>query len=181
MPITSAEDVSAFWRDAGQDRWFKPDAGFDAQIRERFLETHEAAAAGRLNEWQQTADGTLALLILLDQFPRNMFRGTPRAFATDSKALQIADRAIERGHDQKIDASLRSFFYLPFMHSERLGDQERCLALYQELGDAEALKYAELHRDAIRRFGRFPHRNEILDRQPTPEETAYLEGGGFRG
>jgi len=181
VPIASAEDVSAIWRDAGQDRWFKPDAGFDAQIRERFLDTHEAAAAGRLDEWQQTADGTLALLILLDQFPRNMFRGTPRAFATDSKALQIAERAIERGHDQKIDAPLRSFFYLPFMHSERLGDQERCLALYHELGNAEALKYAELHRDAIRRFGRFPHRNEILGRQSTPEEIVYLEGGGFRG
>ena len=181
MSIASAEDVIAFWRDAGQDRWFKPDAGFDAQIRERFLETHEAAAAGRLDEWQRTADGTLALLILLDQFPRNMFRGTPRAFATDSKALKIAENAVENGHDRKVEASMRSFFYLPFMHSEKLADQERCLALYQELGEAEALKYAELHLDAIRRFGRFPHRNEILGRQPTPEEIAYLEGGGFRG
>jgi uncharacterized protein (DUF924 family) len=181
VPIASAEDVSAFWRDAGQDRWFKPDAGFDAEIRERFLETHEAAAAGRLDEWQQTADGALALLILLDQFPRNMFRGTPRAFATDSKALKIAESAVEKGHGRNVDASMRSFFYLPFMHSEKLADQERCLALYQELGEAEALKYAELHLDAIRRFGRFPHRNEILGRQSTPEEIAYLEGGGFRG
>ena len=181
MTIASAEEVIAFWRDAGQDRWFKPDAGFDAQIRERFLDTHEAAAAGRLDEWQQTADGTLALLILLDQFPRNMFRGTPRAFATDSKALKIAEGAVENGRDRKVEASMRSFFYLPFMHSERLGDQERGLALYQELGNAEALKYAELHLDAIRRFGRFPHRNEILGRQSTPEEIAYLEGGGFRG
>jgi uncharacterized protein (DUF924 family) len=181
MTIAAAKDVIAFWRDAGPDRWFKPDADFDRQTRERFLETHEAAAAGQLDEWQQTAEGTLALLILLDQFPRNMFRGTPRAFATDPKALQIADRAIESGHDRNVDAPMRSFFYLPFMHSEKLADQERCLVLYQELGNAEALKYAELHLDAIRRFGRFPHRNEILGRASTPEEIAYLDGGGFRG
>ena len=181
MPIATAEDVISFWRDAGPDRWFSPDADFDRSVQERFLETHEAAASGQLQAWQDSPNGVLALLILLDQFPRNMFRGTPRAFATDPLALGIADRAIERGFDRKVDAKLRSFFYLPFMHSEKLADQERCLALYQELGDAESTKFAEIHLDAIRRFGRFPHRNEILGRRSTPDEIAYLEGGGFQG
>jgi uncharacterized protein (DUF924 family) len=179
--VASAEDVISFWRDAGPERWFTPDADFDRDVRERFLETHEAAAAGRLQEWQDSPDGVLALLILLDQFPRNMFRGTPRAFATDPLALGIADRAIEREFDRKVEPMLRSFFYLPFMHSEKLADQERCLALYRELGNEDGTKYAEIHLDAIRRFGRFPHRNTILGRPSTGEEIAYLEGGGFSG
>jgi uncharacterized protein (DUF924 family) len=179
--VVSAEDVIAFWHSAGPKRWFEPDAAFDAKIRERFLSTHEQAAAGKLGDWEETAKGALALLLLLDQFPRNMFRKTPRAFATDPLARDIARRAIGRGFDRKVESDLRTFFYLPFMHSEELGDQEFCLKLYRDLGNADGIKYAEIHLDAIRRFGRFPHRNEILGRASRPEEIAYLESGGFTG
>lgn len=181
MPIASAEDVVSFWREAGHERWFEPDVQFDQAVRERFLGTHEAAAAGNLADWEQSPEGALALLILLDQFPRNMFRRTPRAFATDAMARQIARRAIDRGFDRHVDPTMRPFFYLPFMHSEDVTDQERCLALFRDLDDAEGIKYAEIHLDAIRRFGRFPHRNEILGRPSTADEIAYLEGGGFSG
>jgi uncharacterized protein (DUF924 family) len=180
MPIIPANEVVSFWRDAGHERWYKSDPEFDREIRERFLETHEAAAAGRLPEWQQSPEGALALLILLDQFPRNMFRGTPRAFATDPIAREVADHAIEQGFDKKIDPTMQSFFYLPFMHSEKLADQERCLALYHAADNEEGIKFAKLHLDPIRRFGRFPHRNETLGRTSTPEEIAFLESGGFR-
>ncbi|HEU5272563.1 MAG TPA: DUF924 family protein, partial [Xanthobacteraceae bacterium] len=152
----------------------------DADIRTRFLATYEAAAAGRL-AWDETADGALALLIVLDQFPRNMFRGSARAFAADPLARTIASRAIERGFDQAAAPSERSFFYLPFEHSEALADQERCIALNRAAGDADALKWAEQHADIIRRFGRFPHRNKALGRATTPEEQAFLDGGGFAG
>jgi uncharacterized protein (DUF924 family) len=180
-PDASPRTVLDFWRAAGSDRWFKVDKSFDQDVRERFLELHDAAATGQLDRWAQSAEGALALLILLDQFPRNMFRGTPRAFATDAKALAIARQAVESGFDRKVEPAFRTFFYLPFMHSEVSSDQDYCCALYRWLGEAEGIKYAELHRDAIRRFGRFPHRNEILGRRSTPEEIAYLAGGGFSG
>jgi uncharacterized protein (DUF924 family) len=180
VPIVSADEVVAFWRDAGPDRWYKSDPEFDREIRERFLEYHEAASAGQLADWNQSAEGTLALLILLDQFPRNMFRGTPRAFATDPIAREIADHAIAQGFDKAVDSKMQSFFYLPFMHSEKLADQERCLALYQAADHEEGIKFAKLHLEPIRRFGRFPHRNETLGRTSTPEEIAFLESGGFR-
>jgi uncharacterized protein (DUF924 family) len=181
LSIASPAEIIDFWRDAGHERWYKVDTGFDREIRERFLKSHEAAAAGELPGWDQSAEGALALLILLDQFPRNMFRGTPRAFSTDTLARQIADGALENGFDKKVDPKMRSFFYLPFMHSEKLADQERCLALYRENDDAEGIKYAELHLDPIRRFGRFPHRNKILGRTSAPDEIAFLESGGFGG
>jgi uncharacterized protein (DUF924 family) len=174
-------DILEFWRAAGHDRWFRRDDGFDRQIRERFLSTHERAAASELVEWENSPAGALALLLLLDQFPRNMFRGTPRAFATDAQAREVARRALDRGFDEKVEPELRTFFYMPFMHSEALADQEFCLAHYRALGDEEGIKYAEIHHDAIRRFGRFPHRNEILGRRSSAEEIAYLEGGGFAG
>ena len=179
MPV-APEAVLSFWREAGPKRWFAQDAAFDAQVRERFLATHEAAAAGRLASWEDSAEGALALVIALDQFPRNMFRGTARAFSTDALALAAARRAIERGFDRTIAMPERNFFYLPFEHSEKLADQERCLALTEATGDAEAVKWAKVHLDVIRRFGRFPHRNAALGRVSTPEETAFLEGGGFR-
>jgi uncharacterized protein (DUF924 family) len=181
MAVAAPKEVIAFWREAGADRWFKSDPAFDAEISERFLETHEAAAAGKLNDWRFSADGALALTLLLDQFPRNMFRGTPRAFASDGLALDTAKHAIGAGYDHKVAPELQTFFYMPFMHSEELAEQDRCVDLMAKEGNQENIKYAELHRDAIRRFGRFPHRNGILGRISTPEEIAYLEGGGFAG
>lgn len=177
----TAADIVEFWREAGPDRWFTKDAAFDDTIRERFLERHEAAAAGKLSNWEQSALGALALLILLDQFPRNMFRGDARAFAGDPLARAVAAGAIVRGYDAQVAPELRAFFYLPFEHSENLADQERGIAFYKAAGDADGLKWAEIHADIIRRFGRFPHRNATLSRMTTPEEQAFLDGGGFAG
>jgi len=177
---TKPAEVVAFWRAVGPKRWFEKDATLDDEIRRRFLSLHEAAAAGKLTEWEQSAEGALALLILLDQFPRNMFRGAAHAFATDPLARAVASRAILNGFDGALP-DMRTFFYLPFMHSEDLADQQRALAFYRVHGDAESLKYAESHADIIRRFGRFPHRNAVLGRVTTPEERAFLDGGGFAG
>ena len=176
-----AADVVAFWREAGPKAWFKKDEAFDDDIRRRFLATHEAAAAGQLTEWEHNAEGALALLVLLDQFPRNMFRGSPRMFTTDPMARAIAAGSIVRGHDAQVDKNLRNFFYLPFEHSEDLRDQERSIALCKAAGDADSLKWAEIHADIIRRFGRFPHRNAVLGRATTPEEQKFLDSGGFGG
>jgi len=173
-------DVVAFWREAGPTRWFEKDAALDDEIRRRFLAAHEAAAAGKLTAWEASAEGALALLILLDQFPRNMFRGQARAFASDPLARAIASRAILRGFDGA-DPAMRSFFYLPFMHSEDLADQQRAIAFYRAQNDTDGLKWSELHADIIHRFGRFPHRNAILGRVSTSEEQAFLDGGGFAG
>ena len=178
--VASPAAVLAFWRAAGPDKWFTRDAAFDAAISERFLTTYQAAAAGAL-AWDDDPEGALALVIVLDQFPRNMFRDSARAFAADPLARAVAARAIARGFDQKVELAERSFFYLPFEHSEEPLDQERCVALNRASGDADALKWAELHADIIRRFGRFPHRNSVLGRATTPEEQAFLDGGGFSG
>jgi uncharacterized protein (DUF924 family) len=145
------------------------------------LATYEAAAAGALPGWESTPEGALALVIALDQFPRNMFRRSARAFAADPLARAVADRAIARGFDQRVPQSERQFFYLPFEHSEDLVDQEHCIALMGGTGDADLLKWANLHADIIRRFGRFPHRNQALDRATTAEEQAFLDSGGFGG
>lgn len=179
--VVAPDSVLAFWRAAGPDKWFSKSDAFDAEIRSRFLPTYEAAAAGKLAGWEDEAESALALVIALDQFPRNMFRGDKRAFAADPLARQVADHAITRGFDQKLPPAERTFFYLPFEHSENLADQERCLTLYQALGNAEDLKWAELHADIIRRFGRFPHRNAVLGRDTTTEEQSFLDGGGFSG
>jgi len=180
-PIASAAEVVRFWTEAGPDRWFNKDDAFDAEIGRRFLTTHEAAAAGKLASWESGAEGALALLILLDQFPRNMFRKSARAFATDAQARALTAAALLRGFDAQVPANLRAFFYLPFEHSEDMADQERGLALYKAAGDADGLKWAHLHADIIRRFGRFPHRNAALGRATTAAERAFLDGGGFAG
>jgi uncharacterized protein (DUF924 family) len=180
MPIEPA-DVLAFWRAAGPDKWFEKDAAFDTDVRARFLDTYEAAAAGRLAAWESDAEDALALLIVLDQFPRNMFRGEARMFAADPLARVVADRAIARGFDRRYVPPERRFFYLPFTHSENLADQERCVALNRGAADDEGVKWAELHADIIRRFGRFPHRNQLLGRTTTPAEHAFLDAGGFAG
>ena len=179
--IASPESVLAFWREAGPDKWFKKDTAFDEAIRARFLETYEAAAVGALSSWEQTAEGALALTIVLDQFPRNMFRGDARAYAADPLARAVAERALARGFDTSMELSDRQFFYLPFEHSETIADQERCCALFSATGDADLLKWAQLHADIIRRFGRFPHRNAVLGRSTTADEQAFLDGGGFKG
>jgi uncharacterized protein (DUF924 family) len=181
VTLAQPGDVLAFWRGAGPQKWFKKDSGFDAAITARFLPTYEAAAAGRLSHWEDRPEGALALVITLDQFSRNMFRGSARTFAADALARAVADRAIARGFDQRVAKSDRQFLYLPFEHSEDLADQERALALFRAHGDADLLKWAELHADIIRRFGRFPHRNAVLGRATTPAEQAFLDAGGFPG
>jgi uncharacterized protein (DUF924 family) len=177
----SPSEVVAFWREAGPARWYKKDDTFDDDIRRRFLALHEAAAEGVLTDWEKNAEGALALLILLDQFPRNMFRGNARMFGSDALARAIAAGSIVRGHDAQVAPDMRSFFYLPFMHSEDIEDQVRCVAFYKAVGDTDGLKWAQEHADIIRRFGRFPHRNAALGRVTTPEEQAFLDGGGFAG
>ena len=179
--IAAPETVLTFWRDAGPDRWFKKDAAFDDDIRMRFLDTYEAAAAGRLSDWEAAPEHALALILVLDQFPRNMFRGSARAFAADPLARAVAHRAIARGFDQRFEVQERTFFYLPFEHSETLADQERSVALIRAMGDPDLVKWAELHADIIRRFGRFPHRNAALGRATTAQEQAFLDSGGFTG
>jgi len=179
--LPSPADVVVFWHEAGPKLWFEKDTNFDDEVRRRFLKVHEAAAAGKLTAWEADAQGALALLILLDQFPRNMFRGDARAFATDSQARAITAGALVRGFDSQVPAELRSFFYLPFEHSEDAADQTRGVALYKAAGDADGLKWAEIHADIIRRFGRFPHRNAVLGRTTTPEEQKFLDDGGFKG
>lgn len=173
-------DIIAFWTAAGPAAWFAKDDGFDARCR-AFEAAHHAAARGELGEWEATPEGALALILLLDQIPRNLYRGTAHAFATDPLAQAIADRAIAAGHDRATAMPLRIFFYLPFEHAEDLSLQARCVALFEATGDAEYTKYAILHRDVIARFGRFPHRNVALGRATTEEEQAFLDGGGFKG
>jgi uncharacterized protein (DUF924 family) len=179
-PPAEAAAVVAFWREAGPALWFAKNAEFDRRFRERFLTLHEAAARGELAGWLATPEGALALVVLLDQFPRNAFRGTPHMYATDVLARQVADAAIAAGHDQAVEKAIRKFFYLPFGHSEKLADQERSVALCKALGQLD-LAHAEGHRDIVRRFGRFPHRNPILGRSMTKEEQRYLDSGGYQG
>jgi uncharacterized protein (DUF924 family) len=180
MKIATPKQVLSFWRKAGPKRWFKSDPKFDHEIQDKFLVTHQAAELGKLAGWEEEAESALALVIVLDQFPRNMFRATARAFATDALALAAAKRAIERGFDRKIKSPEKTFLYLPFEHSENLADQETCLKLFEATKDQELIRWAKLHHDTIQRFGRFPHRNEILGRVSTPEEIAFLDDGGFR-
>jgi uncharacterized protein (DUF924 family) len=178
-PADAQADVD-FWREAGRARWFQKDDGFDADFRQRFATLHESAAAGRLDAWLGNPWSALALVLLLDQYPRNAYRGTVRMYATDTLARTAATHALDAGHDRVVGPDLCLFFYLPFAHSERLADQDRSVALNAGLG-AEALSHAEGHRDIVRRFGRFPHRNRLLGRDTTPQEQAFLDEGGFQG
>lgn len=178
--LADAHAVVAFWEGAGPNMWFAKDAEFDRRFRERFAVLHEAAAAEQLTAWEATPEGALALMILLDQYPRNSFRDTPRMYATDPLARRLADAAVAAGHDRAVPEPLALFFYLPFAHSESLADQDRAVELVQRLGPI-ALAHAEHHRDIVRRFGRFPHRNPILGRTMTAEEQRYLDEGGYKG
>lgn len=173
-------DVVGFWRDAGPESWFRKDPDFDLHFRERFLQWHMAAARRELDDWINDAQGALALMILLDQFPRNAFRGTAHMFATDPLARYFAAKLIASGFDQQIEPQLRVFCYLPFEHSESLADQERSLFLHAALDPSERV-YAEEHHRIIVRFGRFPHRNQSLGRSTTVPEQEFLDSGGFAG
>jgi uncharacterized protein (DUF924 family) len=179
--VAAPEDVLSFWRAAGPDKWFNKNSAFDAEVLSRFLATWQAAADGKLMHWEDAPEPALALVIVLDQFPRNIFRGDQRSYATDPLARTVAERALARGFDRQVPELERRFFFLPFMHSETAADQQRCLALAKNYGDEEFSKYAELHLDIICRFGRFPHRNQALGRRTTAEEQAFLDAGGFAG
>ena len=172
-------DVLAFWFAPGMAcRWFAADQTLDEELTRRFTPLVEAALAGRRDRWAETADGALALCLVLDQFPRHIWRGTPRAFSCDARAREVAKAALAAGHDRALPADRRLFFYLPFEHSEDCADQERCMALMASLDDPELLAYARRHRDIVARFGRFPHRNAILGRESTVEELAFLAEPG---
>lgn len=184
MPLLSPSAVVAFWRDAGPAKWFAKDEAFDAAITAHFKLAHHAAARGELAHWSESWEGALALLILLDQFPRNIWRGSAHAFATDPLARAVARGALAAGHDAAAPADLRLFFYLPFEHSEARDDQDLCVTLCQALDAASGTdwtKWAAMHRDIIVRFGRFPHRNACMGRDSTAEEAAFLADGGFAG
>ena len=176
----AAAAVVTFWREAGPGHWFSKDAAFDQRFRERFLALHDLAARGALDHWRETAEGAMALVILLDQFPRNAFRGTSRMYATDERARHIAHFANAADYDKAFEPALRVFLYLPFGHSESLADQDRAVALCDTLGEP-IISHARHHHEIIRRFGRFPHRNPILGRPMTEEEQRYLDNGGFKG
>lgn len=192
--IQTSDDVLKFWfGDPLEDHelvtarfetWFKPDPDYDRLIRAQFIETIERAVAGELNQWAQTARGSLALIILFDQFPRNIFRGEARAFATDERALAIARNGIDRGLDVDLKLIERLFFYIPFEHAEDLSAQDRCVSLFLGLHElatpalneflTQSVSQSETHRDVIRRFGRFPHRNNALGRASSDEEQVWV-------
>ena len=178
-PDITPSGVVAFWKEAGPGRWYKKDEAFDQLFRARFEPAHMAAARRELDGWVETPDGALALMILLDQYPRNSFRGTAHQFATDPLALMLAKRAVARGHLAAFAPDLRQFLVMPLMHSETLADQDALLPLVEDMPDTQ--KYALMHRDIIVRFGRFPHRNRALGRETTAEEQAFLDAGGFGG
>jgi uncharacterized protein (DUF924 family) len=185
------EEILEFWfgaSDAKRDArvWFVPDAAFDQACIAGFLADHERAAAGRLDDWRATPRSALALILLLDQLPRNMFRGTARAFATDREAVTVAKDAVARRFDRALTVTERAFVYLPFEHSEHLDDQQESVRLFRELADRDPAmsgyrEYAQHHMEVIRRFGRFPHRNAILGRTSTPEEAQFMVRSSYGG
>jgi uncharacterized protein (DUF924 family) len=175
-----AGDVLTFWEEAGPEMWYKQDDSFDRTIRDRFGALWDSAASGGCDGWAMGPRGTLALIVLLDQFPRNMFRASPRAFATDARALRVAHLALSEGWDLRIAPPLRQFFYMPFMHSEQLTHQDRSVRLMKaRMEGTDNLLHARVHREIIRRFGRFPYRNEALGRVSTPDEQAFFDAGGY--
>ncbi|MTH76413.1 DUF924 family protein [Paracoccus aestuariivivens] len=177
--MATPDEINSFWIDeTGEKGWYARSDSLDQNIRELFMESWQQA--GQITpDWIQSPEGALAALILTDQFPRNMFRDDPRAFATDALALKLADQAIAAGFDLQIAPPARQFFYLPFEHSEKLSDQDRAVALFAEFMPGENLLHAQLHRDTIARFGRFPWRNAALGRDPTPEELQVMQAGGY--
>lgn len=183
--MSPSDEVLSFWVEAGPSKWFAKDQAFDQAIRDRFETRHMEGSTGALDHWADTPEGALALVVLLDQFPRNMYRASAHAFATDPLARSIARQAVDRGEHLKVEAAVRFFFFMPFEHSEDMADQDRAVALFEELqaatGEPGNLPWAEKHRDIIVRFGRFPHRNPCMGRASTAEELKFLAEGGFSG
>lgn len=174
----SRQDVLDFWfEETAPVQWFQVNPDFDGLIRTQFLSLYTLATRGLCDNWMHDADGALALIILFDQFPRNMFRGSAQSFATDDKAREVARYALDKGFDQIHPPLRRRFFYLPFEHSENMADQEKSVALFETMRDDDPLgyDYARRHRDTIARFGRFPYRNAVLGRANTPDEEKYLQ------
>jgi uncharacterized protein (DUF924 family) len=188
--MSQAQEILDFWFGSPDDPsygkprqiWFSKKPDFDEELQSRFIKDYQKAAAGYLDEWIDLPETCLALILLLDQFPRNMFRGTPQAFATDWEALSAAHHAVAQGYDRELMPVQRWFIYCPFEHSENLDHQLKCVQLFQQLSDspesAGAIEYAIRHLEVIERFGRFPHRNEILGRASTPEEKDFLQHPG---
>jgi uncharacterized protein (DUF924 family) len=172
------DDVLGFWFGQPPERWFRKDPVFDQEIRARFTALHGELGLGEHDDWLATPRGRLAAIIVLDQFSRNMFRDTPGMFDSDARALAIALEGLARGDDRALGDAERQFFYMPLMHAEDLACQDRCVELFAAAGNANALRFAELHRDIVRRFGRFPHRNALLGRSSTPEEVEFLTQPG---
>ncbi len=179
--LLSPSDVLDFWIQAGPEKWFAKDSAFDHAFSDLCCDTHYAAARRELDHWLDDADSALALIILLDQLPRNAFRDTAHMFATDPLALKLTKQAVEMGHDRNVSPELRPFLLMPLMHSETLADQELLLTLLDQDTEAETYRFAVIHRDIIARFGRFPHRNACLGRDTTPQEQDFLASGGFSG
>lgn len=174
-----ANEIVDFWTSIGPAGWFKKDEEVDRTIAEKFSAVHEKAMERKLASWLDEPLSSIALVLLLDQFSRNMFRGDARSFAGDRLAVAVATDAIGKGYHLEVKNELAVFFFMPFMHSESISDQNRCVELMHRFGAGDYIKFARLHRDIIVRFGRFPHRNPVLGRHTTPAEQAFLDGGGF--
>ncbi len=179
--MSSSNDVLEFWLKAGPEAWFSKSDEFDASLKKQFGSLLEKAAANELKSWEGEPDSALALIIVLDQFSRNLFRNDARAFAQDQLCLRIAKSALEKGFDQRVEQQLRQFFLMPLMHSESIHDQRQCVFLFHAINLPDNLKFAILHRDIIERFGRFPHRNSVLGRATSSAERTFLNSGGFSG
>ena len=177
----SYEEVVSFWKESGPSKWFAKDDAFDADFKSRFMDMHYAGARRELDGWMDSAEGALALIILLDQLPRNAFRNTGHMFATDALALHFTRQAISKGYHLSVAPELRAFILMPLMHSESLQDQEDLLGLLDPVSQENTYKYAVIHRDVIANYGRFPHRNASLGRNTSPEEQSFLDSGGFSG
>jgi uncharacterized protein (DUF924 family) len=175
------QDIIEFWTRAGETRWFTRAAAFDGALSVRFGAALKDAREGDFDPWAEEAQGALALVIMLDQFSRNIHRGNPLMFAADGKALAIARRSVARGFHQAMPATAARWLIMPFEHAEDLDAQWRGVGLFQAMGLNDMVPWAELHRDIIARFGRFPHRNAVLGRRSTAEELSFLAGGGFQG
>jgi uncharacterized protein (DUF924 family) len=171
----SPQNILDFWYSKEmQGRWFSSTPALDDEIRNKFEPLWRKAAAGELEGWQETPKGCLALTIVLDQFPLNMFRGKAESFSTEQQAVRIARQAIDKGYDRRLPAGRLAFLYMPLMHSENLADQDLSVRLFEAEKLESNLRFAQHHRELIRKYGRFPHRNSMLGRQSTPEEIEYL-------